>query len=1143
MPVAGQSNIVAGTYYLGVASEGMNPHSPYLGTNSSSFTLTSYGTLGVTNLGAVDNTGLTDILVTNSNEGGQLSAFRFTVPPATLALQVSLENRVGDPVMILRQDNQLTGGYDSYGVNGGQGYTWSDPSLINIANPAITNYTLMVQAVASYGNASYRVRIHAIGPLPVTFDGGSNNIVNQAAGVWQYFVINVPLNAFGWDLRINGATNANPYLYVCRDLAPGPSNPNYYYWYYQSTWPSGYQVQAGYDWTGEYYDNNGVYRYGQVLEMGMGNALQPGTYYVGVMSSSGTTPFSYTLVSRGIGTNLSIPVINLPFTNGVVAANLLAREAAYYSIVVPTNLPSWRLELSNNVGESLLMLQKDALPNVDAGGNAPYTLYGGREMQKAGNEQYLMMPVAGQSNIVAGTYYLGVASEGMNPHSPYLGTNSSSFTLTSYGTLGVTNLGTVGAIDLLSTNSLRGGQNALYQFRVPNGMPAVEVRLDNVTGSPYMTLSTGTNSPTPYNSYGYNGGVSYSWSSPTIITLPNPTATNYSLTVQASTLNSVIVDAISTVHVRQMPTPALAFDASLNTSSISNIATSTLLNGQSAYYQVTVPALLNGQPVIGSKQGVKQTTGTPSIRERQNFMPDDYNYYDGTSHLNTSQAIMASPYLTPGTWYVEVKGAGITTYTLTSSNLRLARPAWIMPAVGASVTTTGLPPAGPLFADSGVDTNGLPLQGLEADQGIDLAQGAFDYYAIIVPTNNTGILRTRMDAISGNPNLYIRAGAPSTLSHNQYGNYGATLYDRNLNASGGSEYGNWVPLNGRFEKALTNGIWYLAVQAGGNANVRYRLRMDTGIVTNLVLNGGGATNQQMVAGDWLYYAFKIPTNSQVNWNVTFSVQFGSVVMYVRDRVPPGQATTVTDYRDWSSSLDNKNHGPYLSYSSPGTYTLPCPPLRPGNTYYLGFRAVNDSTFSLSSSTNGGNIDYTNVIPFVNGYTSNNIPAFGLMKYRVDVPANAMSWMHISTNASSVWLFLDQGSAPTLTTSDDWYSENAVNSSLNVSLQTPGYWPWQPGYSYFLAVTNTSASPQPFVFHLNGQLMLSGPFGFSNITRLGNGNLQLTMTLVPGLTYQLQSSTNLLNWSVINTIMPITPTNIQLINPVGYPVQFFRLLEQ
>ena len=248
-------------------------------------------------------------------------------------------------------------------------------------------------------------------------------------------------------------------------------------------------------------------------------------------------------------------MINLPFTNGVATTNLVGREVAYYSIhVVPTNLPSWRLELSNNVGESLMMLQESALPNVVAGGQAPYTLNGGRKMQKAGNEQYLMMPVSGQSNIIAGTYYIGVASEGMNPSGSYLGTNSSSFTLRSYGVEPVTNLGPVGAIDLLSTNSLRGGQNALYQFRVPNGTPAVEVRLDNVTGGPYMTLSLGTNSPVPYNSYGYDGGVSYSWSSPTIITLPTPTANNYSLTVQASTLIGVIVDAISTVPVRQMPT-------------------------------------------------------------------------------------------------------------------------------------------------------------------------------------------------------------------------------------------------------------------------------------------------------------------------------------------------------------------------------------------------------------------------------------------------------------------------------------------------------------------------------------------------------------------------------------------------------------
>ncbi len=726
MPASGQSNLVAGTYYLAVASQGVGESYPYLGTNSSSYTLTSYGTLGVTNLGPVDNTGLTDILVTNSNKAGQLSAFQFAVPPATLALQVTLENVVGNPQMTLRADSQLPGGSDSYGEDGGQGYTWSSGTLINIANPAVTNYTLMVQAVATGGNASYRLRIHAIGPQPVAFDGGSYSISNQAAGVWQYFVINVPANAFGWDVRINGATNANPYLYICRDVAPtvaSPPNVNFYYWYYSTAWLSDYQVQAGYDWTADYYDNSGVYRYGQVFEAGMGNPLSPGTYYVGVISTSGTSPFSYTLLSRGIGTNFTIPIVSLPFTNGVTTnLTLNGREAAYYAVVVPTNVPSWKVRLANLSGETDLSVQEGALPNVDSSGNSSTILYGGHKMQKAGNEQYVLLPSSGQSNLVAGTYYLLVASEGMNPTYPYLGTNSSAYVLTSFGVESVSNLGPTSATDILTTNSLQGGENAFYQFSVPPGVPAVEVRLDNVTGGPYMTMAAGTNVVNPYYAYGYDGGVGYAWSSPTIITLPNVTPTNYSLTVQASYLAGLIPDAIYTAHIRQMPTPNLVFDPSLNSGGSSNVATGSLLGGQSAYYQVTVPATLNGQPVIGWRLSVSQTSGSASIRVRQGALPDG-NYYDGTSPFQTSQCIVVPPYLTPGVWYVEVNGTGITSYTLTSSSLQLTRPAWTMPAVGAMVTTTGLPPSGPLFADTGVDTNGQPLQGLQMDQGVDLAQG------------------------------------------------------------------------------------------------------------------------------------------------------------------------------------------------------------------------------------------------------------------------------------------------------------------------------------------------------------------------------------------------------------------------------------
>jgi len=74
--------------------------------------------------------------------------------------------------------------------------------------------------------------------------------------------------------------------------------------------------------------------------------------------------------------------------------------------------------------------------------------------------------------------------------------------------------------------------------------------------------------------------------------------------------------------------------------------------------------------------------------------------------------------------------------------------------VGQADTSPGL--SQPVFGDTGVDTNGIPLQG---DKGVYLAQGHYDFYAVIVPTNNAGLLHAELLAISGNPHLYIRVGA------------------------------------------------------------------------------------------------------------------------------------------------------------------------------------------------------------------------------------------------------------------------------------------------------------------------------------------------------------------------------------------------
>ncbi len=63
--------------------------------------------------------------------------------------------------------------------------------------------------------------------------------------------------------------------------------------------------------------------------------------------------------SRGIGTNYSIPVTSLTFSNGsAIVSGLNPREATYYSIYVPTNTTSWQVELDTNVGQSILVMRR-----------------------------------------------------------------------------------------------------------------------------------------------------------------------------------------------------------------------------------------------------------------------------------------------------------------------------------------------------------------------------------------------------------------------------------------------------------------------------------------------------------------------------------------------------------------------------------------------------------------------------------------------------------------------------------------------------------------------------------------------------------------------------------------------------------------
>jgi hypothetical protein len=112
-----------------------------------------------------------------------------------------LTNTTGSPYMTLLtgKPTAQAAKANGYGNTGGQGYSWNSSTLINIANPVATNYTMLVQAIDTGGDASYTVRIHAIGPQPVAFDGAGSTWPSptRRRESGSISTINVPTNALG----------------------------------------------------------------------------------------------------------------------------------------------------------------------------------------------------------------------------------------------------------------------------------------------------------------------------------------------------------------------------------------------------------------------------------------------------------------------------------------------------------------------------------------------------------------------------------------------------------------------------------------------------------------------------------------------------------------------------------------------------------------------------------------------------------------------------------------------------------------------------------------------------------------------------------------------------------------------------------
>ncbi|MCX6872868.1 MAG: hypothetical protein NTW21_03525, partial [Verrucomicrobia bacterium] len=603
--------------------------------------------------------------------------------------------------------------------------------------------------LAQQALGAFDLDVHPIVPGTAVFNGSSVAVAGLQPGRWKFQRIDVPAGVVAWDVRVKDVTTGTPILVVRRDQLPATTATSG--WSYPQSspnWPSGYAWRGGTDWSGRTYDIWApTYQTVPPRQvMGMGRPLEAGTYYVGVYNNHASDNMSGTIESRGIGTGMTLPVTDLSYAAGSSATitSLAPREATYFKVTIPASTPSWELTLAPAAGEMMLAMRRGTVPDFTTGdsgsfydANVQYTAgtNGDRqvEMQKTGPERYVLLPLNDLDYLTAGDYYLAVISEGVSPpNASTIGTGTSSGVLTSNGPLVTTDLGAASIAGLTQPVSLAGGQVQAYSFSVPAGTASLELRLDNRVGNPVMSLIGGTRVPQPgdtsngYNYYGYIGGQ-YSVTAggvartkhASLITIANPPAGPFSLTLRAEQVGSAWPDATADlVVVANAPVP-LAFDGGT-----ANVAGQ--VPAAWRYFSFTVPP-----GAVGWDVRVKNvTSGTPLLVVRRDQLPAttstsgwSYPQYSpnwpsgnawrgGTDWSGRTYDIWAPTYQTvpprlvmgmgrplePGTYYVGIfndHASAATTYAIESRGIGTGMTLPVTDlsyAAGSSATITNLAP-------------------------------------------------------------------------------------------------------------------------------------------------------------------------------------------------------------------------------------------------------------------------------------------------------------------------------------------------------------------------------------------------------------------------------------------------------------------
>jgi hypothetical protein len=612
----------------------------------------------------------------------------------------------------------------------------------------------------------FTLTLDDITATPVALDGSLSPVVDQIEGSWRYYRVVIPDDPelLGWYLNLTDVTGtAAPKITVRRDRLPPSAttvSPT------ASTWASGAAWSQDLDFTGVMKDPGDVSVNGRqfLAARGANRPLVPGTYYVGILAGAAqpaagdVKTAAYTLQSRGIGGGgLGIPVTPLALDGGSIPSGPLApRDFRIFSVTIPpgAQIPSWRLDLTPTAGDMMMQVRRDSIPDfftsVFVGESTAATnVAGGKRLKRTGNESLLLLADNNTALIQAGTYYIAVVSEGLQPTATVLGAGEAAGTLASTTPVVPGDLGLLtSATPLAVPVTLPGGDSAIYTVTVPAGMKVLEAYLTNRTGNPGLSIVRGTLAPVPFpatttanNGYGWTGGQT-TGTHPVLVTVPDPVADTYTIVIRANADTSGFVVGSATLNLRLIDTLP-----QIDPVSGSGAVT---VNGQIAegwrYFELNIP---DDPRLKGIRVSLKNvSSGVPRMIIRKGtLMPRDFTSTSGlhsdSTWLENQQWAQTSDFTG-----LQKDSAGVVAsgrYFLAAFNAPMTPGTYIIGVSKDSSVNTVTQPDTPAMSYTVVaegigDELDMPIEAIDFDnsanpiQIADLPEREIMFYKVTVPS-------------------------------------------------------------------------------------------------------------------------------------------------------------------------------------------------------------------------------------------------------------------------------------------------------------------------------------------------------------------------------------------------------------------------